>query len=458
VRRVTDSPVRAAVYLRLSQDATGEQLGVTRQREDCLELCKREGWEVAEIYTDNDTSAYKTRPSFNRMVADIEAGRIDAIVTWQPDRLYRRFSDLETLVEIIEKHSILVHTVKAGDLNLDSAYGRMVARMLSVIAMGEGELKAERWKRSWRQGREAGKVARTGSRLFGYTRDGKVKPAEADIARRMAKDIISGVPILTVSRWLDAEGIVTTRGSTWRPGTIKQYLLNPRIAGHSTLKGEIVATGDWEPILDNDTWETVRALLTSRTRRYVPRVSLLNGLIHCGKCGHRMVTSSAKGKRTYRCPNRPDMPGCGGVSGSAEPIEWIVEGYAKDRLSDPQVRDTIAQRSTRNAPELLAEITGIEARIQELEASLDRPGVPVDTILRALDRSRQHLADCQEKLAGATPARLPANIGDWPADLEHRRHFVELVVEDVRLNPADRTRSPRKGFDPDRVEIRRRDI
>lgn len=446
-------PIRAAVYLRISQDATGEGLGVSRQLEDCTALCDREGWDVAEVYTDNDTSAYKTRPHFNRMLDDIRAGKINAIVTWQPDRLYRRFTDLEVLVEIIEKHGVVVHTVKAGDLNLDSAYGRMVARMLSVIAMGEGELKSERWRRSWRQGREAGQVARTGSRLFGYTRDGEVIESEKKIAERMASALITGVPILTLARQLEEEGIKTTRGSVWRPGTVRQYLNNPRLAGFSTLKGEIVAEGLWEPILDRDTWETVRALLAGRARGRKPRVSLLNGLLFCGKCKHRMITSGSRGQRTYRCPNRPGMPGCGGVSAYAEPVEEVVESYAQARLDDPRVRNAIRRLAATGSPKLLGEIASIEARILELEAQLDEPGIPVATILRAIDRSRERLEECQSQLIVSTPTPLPTSGGDWPDDLERRRNLIDLVIERVELNPATRRT---RDFDDDRLSISRR--
>jgi hypothetical protein len=359
------------------------------------------------------------------------------------------------MVETIEKHNVIVHTVKAGDLNLDSAYGRMVARMLSVIAMGEGELKSERWKRSWQQGRESGAPAKTGTRLFGYTRDGEVIEEEAAIARRMADDIIGGVPILTVARWLEAEGILTTRDTVWRPGTVRQYLANPRLAGYSTLKGEIVAEGQWEPILDRDTWETVRALLKSRARGYAPRVSLLNGLLYCGKCEHRMITSGSRGKRTYRCPNRPGMPGCGGVSSYAEPIEEAVESYAKARLADPRVRANLARLSATVSPELLSEINGLESRIRELEASLDEPGTPVPTILRAITRSKERLEECQRNLTTATPVRLPTAGGAWPDDLERRRHLIDLVVRQVKLMPAQQR--GRVDFDVERVEIERRD-
>ena len=49
-----------------------------------MRCCDRRGWEVAEVYVDNDVSAYsgKPRPAWQRLIADIEAGRIDAVVGW----------------------------------------------------------------------------------------------------------------------------------------------------------------------------------------------------------------------------------------------------------------------------------------------------------------------------------------------------------------------------------------
>ena len=62
----TNTP-RAAIYLRISNDRTGEELGVTRQREDCLAVCKHKGWTPVE-YCDNDISASsfskKPRPEY----------------------------------------------------------------------------------------------------------------------------------------------------------------------------------------------------------------------------------------------------------------------------------------------------------------------------------------------------------------------------------------------------------
>jgi hypothetical protein len=298
-------------------------------------------------------------------------------------------------------------------------------------------------------------VARTGSRLFGYTRDGQVIEAEKVIAERMAHDLVTGIPLLTISRQLEEAGIKTTRSGPWRPGTVRQYLSNPRIAGFSTLRGEIVAEGKWEPLLDRDTWETVRALLAGRARGHKPRVSLLNGLLFCGKCEHRMITSGSRGQRTYRCPNRPGMPGCGGVSAYAEPTEEVVESYARTRLADPRVRAALQRLSASGSPKLLGEIASIEARVLELEAQLDEPGIPVATILRAIERSRERLTECQAQLIVTTPTPLPTSGGEWPEDLERRRRLVELVVERVKLLPAA---GRAREFNPERVEIKRRDL
>ncbi len=68
---------RAALYLRISQDHTGEGLAVARQREDALRLAKDRGWKVATEYVDNSISASdsrKVRPGYDALCRDFEAG------------------------------------------------------------------------------------------------------------------------------------------------------------------------------------------------------------------------------------------------------------------------------------------------------------------------------------------------------------------------------------------------
>ena len=75
----------AALYLRQSEDRNGDMLAVDRQREDCVKLAAHKGWSWTE-YVDNDTSATakKPRPAYQRMLADIRDGRIQAVAGGRP--------------------------------------------------------------------------------------------------------------------------------------------------------------------------------------------------------------------------------------------------------------------------------------------------------------------------------------------------------------------------------------
>lgn len=471
---MTTAPRRAGLYMRISRDQTGEGLGVVRQEEDCRASAKALGWTVTEVYIDNDISATsgKARPAYRQMLADLEAGTIDAILAWHPDRLYRRAVDLTELVEVVQRLHIPVATARSGDVDLTTPTGLLVAEMLAAIAMYEVRHKTERHARSVQQRREDGLKVRTGTRLFGYTDDMHIIDHEAAITRVMAAKIREGGSILGVCRWLRDQGVTATRGADWTPQGLKRYLTNPKLAGYSTLSHleqngidkngkpkyrrvtEIVAEGKWQPVLDRDTFETVRAMLTARTRPYIPRKALLLGLIFCGKCGHRLITSAGgkkPGVRNYRCPKRPGMNGCGRVSGVAQPIEEYVEAAAQAALNDERTRANITRLRAHPADQI-AEATALELRIIELENQLDEPDVPVDALLRGIGRAKDRLAELNTTLAAGT-ITLPTRGMPWPEDLQRRRGLIDLVVARVTLMPSDPTWGSGKGFDARRVQI-----
>lgn len=443
--------MKAAIYLRISKDSTGEGLGVTRQLEDCTEHAKALDWEVVEVYVDNDVSATsgKVRPNYQRMLADMDAGAVESIVAWHADRLYRKVTDLGELVDACKRNNVQIATVKGGTIDLTTPTGRLVAGLLAQVATYEGEAKSDRWKRSWRQGREAGNFARTGSRLFGYTREGDVIEEEAAVARAAVEEVLSGGGIQGICRDLELSGVRTTRGTTWRPGALRQYLRNPIIAGHSTLNGEIVGEGTWAPLIDRESWDTLRALLDGRTRAYVPRVALLNGLLFCGECSARCISGShGGGQRAYRCPSRPGMAGKGCVAGKALPIEEVVEQYAQTRLADPRVRKRVERLRADPGP-AQRELADLEMRIHELEQQLDQPGTPVKTILRAIDRTKERQEKVLVGIGTAPRVPLPRSADEWPSDLRRRRALIDLVVEKVHLDLAP----PGNRFNPKRVRI-----
>ncbi|HEX7425735.1 MAG TPA: recombinase family protein, partial [Mycobacterium sp.] len=93
----TNEQVRAACYCRISSDPKDKREGVDRQREDTAILCEVKGWQVAGYYVDNDRSASNggRRPEWERLLADIEAGKIDAVAAWDQDRVNRAMDDFQ---------------------------------------------------------------------------------------------------------------------------------------------------------------------------------------------------------------------------------------------------------------------------------------------------------------------------------------------------------------------------
>ncbi|WGX98777.1 recombinase family protein [Nocardioides sp. L-11A] len=449
--------MRAAIYVRISRDYAGEQLGVQRQQEDCEALAGQLGWQIVDVYIDNDVSATgkKPRPAYQRLLADLRAGTVDAIVAWHADRLYRRAMDLGELVEVCKATNAQVATVNAGSVDLTTPTGRLVAGLLAQVATYEVEHKTERWARSWQQGRELGAPVTNSNRLFGYERDGAtVVPTEASVAREMIDRLLAGESQGSVLRWLDDAGIRTTRGKVWRASGLKVYLLNPRIAGWSTHKGEIVAEGNWPAIVDRDRWEQARAFLSSRTRAYVPRKNLLPGLLFCGKCKMRMISGGSTRQAAYRCPSRPNMPGCGGVSVSVRYVEDMVESFAQERLENPVVRRRLTRLRSQPNRGRNKELADLDTRILELEQQLEEPGTPVPTLVRAINRAKARQEELLEDMNTLPRVPLPVQGGPWPEDLGRRRELVELVVSRIEIKPL--TKPTRNVFDPDRVVITER--
>jgi site-specific DNA recombinase len=98
--------IRAGIYCRISRDWEGKELGVERQRQDCLQIAKRRGWTVVDHYIDNDVSAAKTskkvRKEYRSLLDDIEAGKLDAVVLWMEDRLQRQVIELAEFLKVCD--------------------------------------------------------------------------------------------------------------------------------------------------------------------------------------------------------------------------------------------------------------------------------------------------------------------------------------------------------------------
>jgi DNA invertase Pin-like site-specific DNA recombinase len=446
--------MQAAIYTRISQDRTGEAAGVTRQREDCIALADELGWQVAEIYTDNDVSAStaKPRPEYQRMLADIEAGRINAVIAWHTDRLYRRLPDLEELATICDTHKLAVRTCRSGELDMSTPTGRMIARIMGSVAAYEVEQKADRWLRSFRQRRDAGHWFASGPRTFGYDRAGRIIDDEAQWIRDIAASMLDhGAGFMEICTRLREQNVVTTRGNPWTPTALRLLLTNPRIAGLATIRGDIIGKGAWEPILDRATWEQLRALIddrqTGRGGGSRPR-SLLNGLALCGVCD-KPLARSVTSVPVYQCRVAGTWS-ARHVTVSAAPLEQMVEAYARERLADPRVREAITARLRPGLPDvLLREIEDYERELAELRGTIKaaRHAETKADIVAEMDRVRDEITDRRARLVPMPD--IPVTGQEWPGDLERRSKLIRFVVDSVAVASATR----RGVFDHERVRI-----
>lgn len=298
---------RAAIYCRISQDRAGAGLGVARQEADCRALIERRGWDVVDVYSDNDVSAYSgsPRPAWQRLLGDIEAGTVDAIVCWHVDRLTRSPRELEDVIDLADRRGIELATV-TGEIDLATPTGRLIARMLGAAARHEAEHKAERQKRQRRQNAEAGKVSGGGMRPYGYAEDRiTVIDEEAEVIREAARRVLAGESLASVCKDFQRRDVKTPSGRHWVPTTLRRLLASARISGRREhtprssfqttrpLLGEIVADAVWPAIISPVDSDRLRALLSDSIRDYrrqaaTGRTYLLSGILRCGRCGHRM--------------------------------------------------------------------------------------------------------------------------------------------------------------------------
>ena len=142
--------MRCAVYTRKSTEEGLDQEynSIDAQRDAghaYIASQRAEGWiPVADDYDDPAFSGGNMeRPSLRRMMADIEAGKIDVVVIYKIDRLTRSLSDFSRMVEVFERHGVSFVSV-TQQFNTTTSMGRLMLNILLSFAQFEREVTGER--------------------------------------------------------------------------------------------------------------------------------------------------------------------------------------------------------------------------------------------------------------------------------------------------------------------------
>ena len=471
--------MRAAVYLRQSKDRYGDELAVSRQRDDCLALCAQRGWMAVE-YLDNDRSASngKPRPDYQRMLADIRANEVQAVVAWDADRLHRRPVELEEFIDLADTKRLSLATI-GGDFDLSTPTGRGNARMKGVFARMEMEQKSARQKRAAKQLAEEDGRGWWPSRPFGYDadpdritgrwwmvrRDPATKAVtyntillhrtEARLVREAYSDFLAGSSLRSIAaRWNEA-GVRTPKGNPWTGTQVRQLLLSERNAGLREYRGEVVGGARWPAIVTEDVWRMAVAKLTDAKRRSGAtrgRKYLLSNIATCGLCGSGLGSAiSSRGQRQYHCNH------CQKLSRDGVKLDALITEAVVRRLSRPDAVDLLRPPVDEVDTEALREERrALKDRLEQL--GKDFASAPPEFTQAALSDIAGKLGDIDAVLLDPGKARVFEGIigaDDVRAafeslDLGRQRTIMETLMV-VTVLPVGKGTG--RVFNPDYINV-----
>ena len=486
-------PKMCAVYTRKSTSAGLEQEFNTldAQREACERYIQGQGHNgwllLPDRYDDGGfTGANTSRPGFQRLLADVEAGKVDVIVVYKIDRLSRSLLDFMKIMERLNAAGASFTSITQNFSTAD-AMGRLTLNMLMSFAEFEREMIAERTRDKIAAARRKGKW--TGGRVpLGFDIEDRhlvVNELEAVVVREVFDLYLQLRSALEVMRELNRRGRCTKRHRTkagvlndarpWDKPAVLRVLKNPLFAGYISL-GDELHEGEHEAVVDREIYHRVQALLDehkkSGNRRGRNPDYLLTGLLRCGSCGSALTTASTttRGKlyRYYRCCRQGKEGGesCPSKQLPASAIEDFVVERIRKAASDPSlVEDVTAklqQKVQGRRHELQTERKALPTAIASLSVEantlVDSLAGTTGTARRLLEervealgqelgRHESRLAEVQRALAALKQTEIE---GRWVAETlsrfddvwdaltpENRVRLVRALVRKVTVDEAE---------------------
>lgn len=444
----TRQAIRCAIYTRKSTEEGLEQEfnSLDAQRESgeaYIRSQASEGWELSQARYDDGgfTGGNMERPALKRLLADIEAGKIECVVVYKVDRLSRSLLDFARMIEAFDKHRVSFVSV-TQQFNTATSMGRLVLNVLLSFAQFEREIISERTRDKIAAARRKGKWA-GGHPILGYDVDPQrfkliVNEDEASRVRAIFDLYLASDGLLPVIAELDHRGWRNKRWTT-RKGHVRggrgfdksslwHLLTNVAYCGKVRYKTE-VHQGEHAAIVDPLKWQQVQMKLQRNGRSGGALVrnkfgAVLKGLLHCVPCNCAMTPthSTRKGTIRYRyyvCvqAQKRGWHTCLSKSIPAKEVErFVVDRIARIGKDPSLIADTVGE-ACRLATQQLAELASERRRLErdfgryheDLRKLVQKGAAPSDGNLSA------RLADIQERITAA------------------ERRLAEIDVEEDRL-------------------------
>ena len=341
--QIYNASLQAAIYCRLSKDdeQKGESTSIQNQRDMLEHYVKEKGWNIFDVYVDDGYTGLNTnRPSFQRMIKDVEDKKIDIVITKDLSRLGRNYLQTGYYTEtFFPKNGVRYIAVNDGvdtlqDNNeivpfknvLNEFYSRDVSKKMKSAYVTRA-----------RQGKFTGCLA-----PFGYMKDKEdghllvIDEETAPIVQKIFEFALSGYGVQAIRRklydlkiptptwWNRKKGLrnVTTKLEQtveggefwWDCTTIREIIQSPVYLGHTAsqktnhqfkvgwlsdkpMEEWIIVEDTHEPIIDQDTYDLANEKMKSRKRPFkTGEESIFAGLVKCPDCGKALNLGRNKSK------------------------------------------------------------------------------------------------------------------------------------------------------------------
>ena len=391
---------RVALYMRVSSDAqVKEGDSIPAQRDALTKYAKDKGYIIAGEYLDDGISGtkYSQRDELQRMLSDVEAGKIDLISFTKLDRFFRSVRHYTATQAILDKHGVGWIAIWEPIYDTTTPQGRLIVNQMMSIAQFEAENTSQRIKQV-----QAYKLSKkevlSGATTAGYKIKNKhlVPDENAPYVRQMFEMYASCGSINTVMGEYGGQyGMPTSKPS------FKKMLQSPLYKGehYSGIKDFCSA------IVTEELWNDVQRKLKINVKSNQRYVYIFSGLLRCADCGGAMGGNTRRRIRgncrteehQYRCARHYNYKPCRCINGKSV-AESTVEKYLIAQIPNIKLQYEIGE-------EKRADNT---AKIKKIERKLNRlKDLYVEELidLTAYKADRARLLSEMDKLSQEQPER-----------------------------------------------------
>ena len=484
----------AALYIRLSKEDESEGPSQSVQNQESLlrEFVQQHRLSVHDTYIDDGWSGTNfDRPAFQRMIADIEAKKVNMVITKDLSRLGRDYILTGHYMErYFPEHRVRYISLLDGiDTGVDSTANDITPFRAIMNDMYAKDI-SKKIKSVKRDKQRKGKFI-GGKPVYGY----KMHPTEknkivideevAPIVRRIFALALSGMSCRNIATLLNQEGVPTPATyaglpvarpgpytGLWSSERISDMLQNETYIGNMVqgrsvkisykskkcLKQDpanwVVVEGTHEPLVDRETFQKVRMLANSRRHtRSRTYDFLLKGLIFCHECGYPLAVlnrKNAKGEdvlyfvcRTYQRFTKAGVCTCHSIKEKTvtdaviAKVREVCQAYL-----NPDELLPVAQEAVENAGKqsrLESELQALQSKIDSLTANLDRmytdwlsgllPEADFQRIFSRIKLEREQLEEKRQELE--LRQKSPVRSEDRARELVQQ--FIETAGESREL-------------------------